>query len=42
MEASFPCWDAKSDAFYAHNIGSNKEVPGTSYIIKNSAIDIDA
>ena len=43
VEASFLCWDNKSDAFYAPStIGSNKEVPGTPYIIENCEIDIDA
>ena len=42
MEASFCFWDTESDAFYTHTIGSDKEVPGTPYIIKNCEIDIDA
>ena len=40
--ASICCWDIKSDAFYVHTIGSNTEVSGTPYIIKNCEIDIDA
>ncbi len=41
--ASFCCWDTKSDAFYyVHTIGSNTEVPGTPSMMKKCEIDIDA
>ena len=42
MEASFHCWDTKSNALYAHTVATNTEVPGIPYVIIKFEIDIDA